>query len=180
MVDLLPLKSVGALRSPRGPASGPTGPAGPSLGPGAVVDGQLGLLKTRLFSALDSLDRSQLLSSLSSRLETALSLSQESTTSPSVPSAAPSARSPDEAPPRSPRESADSRGGSAASRASGPGRGRDDAEAGAKVDADERASRGSRPSLPRACGPDPYDKLHYKMGESRSRTHTPRYLAQPL
>ncbi|XP_052120188.1 uncharacterized protein KIAA0513 [Frankliniella occidentalis] len=159
MVDLLPLKqSVGALRVPRAPLGPPPGPSAP--------DGQLGLLKSRLFSALESLEGSQILSNLSSRLETALSLSQDNTSS--SPSAACSARSPDEPhasvaeDKRQPAGSEDSPGGAARPRSSAcSGADRGDAEG-----AEDPAV--SRPAVPQACGPDPYEKLHYKMEAANS------------
>lgn len=146
MVDLLPL---GALRGPRAPPRlPPPGPA-PGMAPG---DGQLGLLKSRLFSALESLEGSQILSSLSSRLETALSLSQESAGSapPSATQSAASVQSPEEA-----------------------GRGlREESVADDKKKAVAASSacsnEDSRPSLPEACGPDPYEKLHYKIEATSS------------
>ncbi|XP_034252159.1 uncharacterized protein KIAA0513 [Thrips palmi] len=155
MVDLLPL---GALRGPRAPPRLP-GPAAPN---GSSVDGQLGLLKSRLFSALESLEGSQILSHLSSRLETALSLSQDSASAASL-------QSPDEAG-RCPR---DESAGSASDKKTPSGQagqagrgsqGADGPSSGGSNDGD----RVARPAQPEACGPDPYDKLHYKMEAASS------------
>lgn len=193
MVDLLPLA---ALRGPRAPPRlPPPPPHAPSPGVDRV-DGQLGLLKSRLFSALESLEGSQILSNLSSRLETALSLSQESaasaTASATTPSAA-SLQSPDEAS-RSDEsvfkhtlcplvfvnarsfetclmfirglreESASSRDDKKTPAA---------AAKRAPSSACSNEDHVSRPSLPEACGPDPYEKLHYKMGAERATRGVP-------
>lgn len=174
MVDLL------SLRGPRGPPMGPpSGPSHPHHGGPAAGDGQLGILKSRLFSALESLEGSQLLSSLSSRLETALSLSQDSTSSPQSPDEAArdaaggrggTASSGEGRPPASsPRSPRGTPGPQPAPRSSGCSTDRGEAD-GADAEDQDRLSRQSgqsRPSLPQACGPDPYEKLTYKI-EARS------------
>ncbi|KAK3932505.1 hypothetical protein KUF71_012964 [Frankliniella fusca] len=158
MVDLLP----------RGPL-GPRGPPAPPGGPGPGPDGQLGILKSRLFSALESLEGSQILSSLSSRLETALSLSQDNSSSSPSAACSASVRSPDEPRPASsvPEEKKHPAAAAEGSEdgPSGAAQPRSSACSG-RSGAEEPAV--TRPAVPQACGPDPYEKLHYKMEAASS------------